>query len=261
MTTRFKRSTEDKLEDFDFSTILPTGVNLSSLVVTQTNQGFIAASSALTIVDQTVSAQLGQAKIGGGTDGESYLLHATGVDDGGETHVIDDSILFVSDTQAVADLTENLDSFNTLAELRTFFANRHDTTWEHSGPVKQIAAAREAYLYMLGEYRWKGQIVSTAQTGPFPRAFLVDEDGRTLDSTTTPTQVKRAHALLSKEALSGPLLPTSASTTGALKKAKSGDDEVEYFEGSSQTGQKTFEYVDGILAGITKPANKLERTA
>ena len=190
MATRWKWATEDKPEDFDFTSIVPTSVTLTSFAVTSVNLNRISGSTNLTVGSQTVSGFIGQAVIGGGTEGEHYKLTATASDASGNDWVID-ADLFVRVGSDGSTLVVGTDTYGTLAEAQAYYDARGIASWFGLSPLQQDGYMRYGFA-VLEQQRWKGEIAVSTQTAAWPRKNVEDNEGREISTTVTPEAIKHA---------------------------------------------------------------------
>lgn len=154
--------------------------------------------------------------------------------------------LIVEDGTVVA----GAESYGTVAEGDTYWTtNRFDTTgWTVKGTSEKEKVLREATQYLDANYRWKGTISDTDQVLDWPRVNAVDDEARTIGSSTIPEVLKQALFELAKLALTGQLVPSPA-RGGQVKRSKVDVLETEYF--SSASAGRTFAFVDSLLGTIT----------
>lgn len=134
-------------------------------------------------------------------------------------------------------------SYATVAELDLFLAERQVTAWDSANTATKERCAIEAAEYLDNFYSWKGDELTEDQALAWPRE----------DYDEIPTNVTKAHALLSAEALTGPLAP---SITGAEVASVSeslsgvGSTSTTYRQGRD-TSERRFPLIDKLLKGLT----------
>jgi hypothetical protein len=137
-------------------------------------------------------------------------------------------------------------SYSSVADASALHAARNTAAWFAASLAEQEAALIEATDW-VDSHDFVGEIEFGAQALAFPRLYAYDREGRLL--VGVPAQVKRATILLAADALSGALRPSTAATSGALKRKKVGPLELEYFEGGQATA-RSFPEVDALLRGL-----------
>ena len=133
--------------------------------------------------------------------------------------------------------------------------------WEAASSEEQLAASVVASRWMDQTYRgrWKGTRATSTQERDFPRSGMVDRDGYSMSSTTTPTAVREAMFEVALLHLQGELdsLPTSATTERIASKTISAEGvskSVTYIGGSSTStsAQRTFPKIEAMLADVLR---------
>lgn len=87
-----KQVSEELVYDFrfDYSGGIAAGASISSVdSIAAVNCGVVSGSSSVTVSGQTSSGRVAQAKVAGGTHGESYKLTAKVTDSTGQKHEVD----------------------------------------------------------------------------------------------------------------------------------------------------------------------------
>jgi len=155
---------------------------------------------------------------------------------------------FIVETGAIiADANAYID----VAFLDAYFADRNVDLSTFTNEQKQAAIVVVTQYVNLNN-RWKGAIVSDAQTLPFPRKNVYDAEGRELDSATIPTQLKNAIAEYARRQLVADIQPDVDTESGAIvrKKDKIGDleSEIQYQENTTgYFGLKRYPLADKYL--------------
>lgn len=147
------------------------------------------------------------------------------------------------------------------AYLKAFAGN--PAAWTGSTTEQKSEAIVRATQYLDLKYgpRWKGERLSSSQPLDWPRSSVYDRAGRLLNSTTTPTAVRRACAEAALQLRAGEdLLGATAAGTniraeskGAGKARKS----VEYL--GAKTVAKSFPKIDAILDELVEAAGRVRR--
>ena len=145
------------------------------------------------------------------------------------------------------------DSYISVAEADTYWANRNNSVWADAATPDKEAALRESTVYLDGHYAWIGVIEDTDQVLGWPRTGAVDNEGRTLSDV--PTKVEDAEAELALQSLSGALVPALSQDDVRTKKEKVGEIEVEYFD-NSKIG-RVYNFVDLLLTGLYEPSGNV----
>ena len=159
-------------------------------------------------------------------------------------------------------LVPGADSFVSLAEADSYLAKRGRGNWppapaQGTDPetTRKQAALIRAADYLNG-LNWKGRKLS-GRVLAWPRAEVVDEDGRAVPETEVPEAVRAAACRLAELILSGtelqPLLPRG----GAIKSESAGTLSVTYESGADYRDLPSF--LPDLLKGLT--LTKDEETA
>lgn len=147
-------------------------------------------------------------------------------------------------------LVVGTDSYVTLAEADAYWAARDNSTWSSASDAAKEKALREATQFIDGKYTFIGYMYDLSQSLAWPRAGAYvtsgNFEGRNIDATTIPDQVKNACCELALEALSSRLDPT---TTDVISKVKVDVIEVDYSDFSPS--QKSYAFVSKLLNGLT----------
>lgn len=113
----------------------------------------------------------------------------------------------------------NAESYRSVADTSTYFANLGNTTWGAASLPQQEQALRAGTAYIEAAYgqRWLGRRASFAQALGFPRFGVLDYDGYCIASNVIPVCLLNACSEAALRALTdGDMLP-DISQPGALK--------------------------------------------
>jgi hypothetical protein len=99
----------------------------------------------------------------------------------------------------------------------------------------------------------KGAKADAAQTQPWPRQGMVDEDGNALATNVVPSPVKDSVCELAR------VLPSTQKITESadIKRVKAGSVEVEYFTSSAQ--REVLDLADELNEPYIRPAGRITR--
>ena len=149
------------------------------------------------------------------------------------------------------------DSYASVADADTYFANRNMTIWSPLLTSDKEAALRRATDYMQQAYRerWNGMRVSTTQALDWPRQLVEIKDAPSgygsgpafYSSTAVPNEVKNACIALAIKAAAGDLAPDIEPQTTM---EKVGPIEVSYAAGGRQTVR--YQAIDNLLSVLLK---------
>lgn len=161
-------------------------------------------------------------------------------------------------------LTVGTDTYISLADAETW-ATEHllgspKTAWDAASDPEKEAALRNAteFIDRTFDGRWVG--VSKAdsdQVRTWPRNFVVDNLGRSVEPDTIPAAVEDTTARLAADLVTE--MPDDAKDRGgAIKREKVGELEVEYMDGA-RSG-KSYPYLRRMLNHLLRPgANRVVR--
>ena len=91
--------------------------------------------------------------------------------------------------------SNSADAYCSLAEATAYFATRmHATSWAALTEANQEAAIKWATRLLDDLMDWSGQKANRDQALRWPRGFVYDPDGFSVDGTTIPTFLKNATA-------------------------------------------------------------------
>lgn len=150
-------------------------------------------------------------------------------------------------------IVSGAESYNTLAEITTYHANRGNSTWALLSTAIQEQCARKATDYLAHVYKgyWKGVLVISTQNLDFPRDGIYLEatvsGSNLLASTVIPSGLKNAHAELSLIASTEVLLPAK---NKSVRKKTIGPLTTEFEP--SQPNYKKYTVVDSLLRPYLK---------
>lgn len=160
-------------------------------------------------------------------------------------------------------LVEGTDTYLTLADANTYWANRSNSDWAAATDATKEKALREATQYIDGAFNFIGdQNPNNVLAWPRYNVFVTQGNfaGISFDSVTIPPQIKNATAELALDALSARLAP-SADRGGAIKREKVDVIETEYMD-FAPSG-KVYSFAAMILKPLTtgsKVVRKLVRS-
>lgn len=138
-------------------------------------------------------------------------------------------------------------SYASIADADTYFADRGTGTWTGSDAVKEGALIR-ATAYIDATYRFVGIIVDRTQALAWPRYEAYDREGRILSGV--PAAVIGATCELALYALSKPLT-TVVTGQERIKSVQAGRAGVTFQDGAADVGVR-FTFVDRMLSGLTQ---------
>lgn len=155
--------------------------------------------------------------------------------------------LIVEDGSNVA----NANSYNTVAEIRTFASLRGLSLPVDDSDVEILAIKATDYLEGFRD-KYRGSKTNVGQALQFPR-IGVTVDGQLIDSDVIPQVLKDAHAMASIEANTTDLLPDAVQS---VKKKKVDVIEIEYQDSTSSRSKgfaKVDIYLDPLLRSSSYP--------
>jgi len=124
------------------------------------------------------------------------------------------------------------DTYGTLAEANTYWAARQTAAWGSSDTIKEQALIKAAqFLDNVYRGKWKGQKVSSTQARAWPRSWVEDSEGYSVDGNAIPQQVKNAQFEAAKIIAGGTELETTIKR--ATKREQVGSLMVEYMDGAA----------------------------
>lgn len=128
------------------------------------------------------------------------------------------------------------DTYGTVAEADAYFTARAIAAWTGTDAAKEAALRRAAtYLDNVYRGRWKGQKVDREQARAWPRAWVVDTDGYSVEADTIPTVVKNAQFEAALLLLGGTTL--EATIDRAVKQEQVGPLSITYMDGATLQAQ------------------------
>ncbi|MBX3380113.1 MAG: hypothetical protein KF805_08450 [Phycisphaeraceae bacterium] len=154
------------------------------------------------------------------------------------------------------------DAYVSVADVDAFnLARQNSAAWIAATTGAKEIAIRRATLYMDLEYggRWKGRRKYQSQALDWPRSWVTDRDGYSVDAESVPVAVKNAACELAILAIAEELMPAqsdvgtvtgSSVTVGPISIS-------EQFTGG--VTPRVFPRVDALLSGLLSDSNELER--
>jgi hypothetical protein len=149
------------------------------------------------------------------------------------------------------------ESYISVADADTYFANRGNTVWAALSPTQKEQALRSATDYMVQAYelRWSGSRRTLTQALAWPRYYVPRKDIVGMyapqqiyyDFDTVPVAVGHACAELAVRASATPLSPD---LTAQVKQETVGPISVTYADGARQVPE--YKAVDAMLAPYLK---------
>jgi hypothetical protein len=162
----------------------------------------------------------------------------------------------MADSLVVTAGASNSDSYNSLAELETYYtAHGAPEGWSTLDDVAKCKHARNAAAWMDRRWPWLGLItyaVSPAQALAWPRSGAVDRDGRTIDRETIPTGIKSLHAEVTKLAVEDKLQLSALERGGLVASEQIGPISTSYFLGAP--GGSSYPFLDSLASRFTSGA-------
>lgn len=145
------------------------------------------------------------------------------------------------------------ESFVSVADADTFWADRGIIAWTGLTEPAKEAALRQGFDYLGLAFRWPGQPKMVDQRGPFPRGMAFDRSGVAIPENSVPIAVVTANILLAFEATRVNLLQ-AATVEPALnsKQVKIGPITIQrdYDTGRQPRGLPRFPQVDAVISVI-----------
>lgn len=144
------------------------------------------------------------------------------------------------------------DSYASLDDVTNFQIGRTDyDVWINMSVEQQEAMVREATLYLDGTYTWRGTVQYLTQARSWPRVGAVDDEGRTIPSSTVPLQVVQACAFLSGKATTTSLQPEVSGAQVTSKSVGPAGVSISYGAGgASVTTKREWPAVKTLLRGL-----------
>jgi len=148
-------------------------------------------------------------------------------------------------------LTVKTDTYLSVADADTYWANRNNSTWSNASTADKEKALREATQYIDGAFEFIGELADLDQKLAWPRVDAYVREGnfkdKLYDNTEIPGFVQDATAELALEALDSRLRPAQ-DRGGAIKREKVDVVEVEYSDFAPS--QKSFDFVKLLLKPV-----------
>lgn len=159
----------------------------------------------------------------------------------------------------------NANSFATVDEADTYFADRGNLTWESLDlePKQQALVKATDHIEMKFGNRLKGNIEFTIQALSFPRIKLVDREGNLV--LGVPVVVKQATFEYAVRAALGPLAPDPTVDASGLKLRRKRfrvgqiDTDKTFSRSASASSLKPYPAVDRLLRELTFPGGRALR--
>lgn len=156
-------------------------------------------------------------------------------------------------------ITVGEDSYASVAEADTYWAQRNSDTWSNATAAQKEAGLREATQYLDGTYDWIGFLRSDTQPLAWPRTFARITHGPFRGKYITddfPKALKDATCELAHEALAG-RLEEAAERGGMVARETVDVITVEY--STNAPAHRQFSFVDKILRGLYQRKTRLVR--
>lgn len=135
----------------------------------------------------------------------------------------------------------------------SYHSDRGNAAWAAATSEAKDAAIVRATGWLEREYygRWRGSLAADTQALSWPRAYVVDGEGRAVASDAIPAAIKSATAEVALVALSGSLESTPSERAAKRIKQKVGpiETETEYAPAVGLMGKAPF--VAAMLRGMT----------
>lgn len=144
------------------------------------------------------------------------------------------------------------ESFASVSFCDTYHAKRGNTEWAAlTEEEKEIRLRRGTeFIALIGQGRWKGEVVSEDQALPWPRYDVYDEEGVYIPHDSIPIALQRATAEAALRA-SDDLLPDVESGVIEEEQIKVGpiEERIKYVRGKQQTAvyQKIYALLKGLM--------------
>jgi hypothetical protein len=146
------------------------------------------------------------------------------------------------------------DTYGTLAEADTYFADRGQGAWDEKPSDERAAALVRATSYIDARYagRWKGRKAASDQDRAWPRTGVTDGDGYDVPESDIPAVLKHAtfEAAYADLKVPGALYGTSANVQRIVRR-KVGAIETQFADdGGASLTEITGKLADTMLAGL-----------
>lgn len=208
MLTYVKRPTEQFSLPVDWASKIPSGATLTSGALTAVNRetGADVTASVLTSSTATVAGTVASAIGRAGASPTDYLITMTVTLSDGSVRVqeillqVRLAMLLVATAAA-----SNANSYCTRIEADDYHKTHlYNSTWIAADDWQREAALIWATRLLDEQIDWKGYVETTTQALRWPRADVLDRDGRRyLDNTAIPLFLKQATAELARHLLAG----------------------------------------------------------
>ncbi len=154
-------------------------------------------------------------------------------------------------------IVTDANSYLAVADADQYFNNHSDpVAWTGAITADKEDALRIATQYLDIRYIWKGITADAVQELDWPRASVIDENDRSVDSDIIPQDVKDATAEAAlrhiNEVADGSSLIPDQTTPGSIRKTQDKVDVLETmieYAGAAQQ-QKAFPLIDHLLRGL-----------
>lgn len=159
------------------------------------------------------------------------------------------------------------ESYVSVADVDSYLQSvGKDGDWSNKTQTEKEQALRLGSRYLDFKFRnqWRGFRTHRDQSLAWPRAFVQDEDGFSVDSDVVPSEIKNAAAELAERSLSQALLPDNSDgsrvtqesvTVGPIKESKT------YSGGTDSTPEfvEVRAMIGGLIRGSRGLVTDLER--
>lgn len=162
--------------------------------------------------------------------------------------------LTVEDGTGLADA----DAFITVSFADSYHTARGNSTWtdESDDSLKEAAIVR-ASMWLSETFIWKGYPVQQRdQSLSWPRSYVIDEEGYSIDNDVVPVEIQKATAELARQELVSPNSLKPVYTAQDRKRSvQVGPIRVEYdlSRTSAESARPVLLAVDNLIRGLTKP--------
>jgi len=135
----------------------------------------------------------------------------------------------------------NANTYTTIAEADAYHESHpYASLWNDQNTPSREQALVWATRLLDAHMYWLGSIASSTQALRWPRAGVLDRDGRLLANNTIPTILKHATAELARWALASDRTAATSADASAVQAVKVGSIEVTYAgEGSASAAADT----------------------
>lgn len=150
-------------------------------------------------------------------------------------------------------LTVGTNTYDTLANVNTYWLDRGNTSWDEADDEDKEAAIIKATDWLERNFRWRGARLTADQRLGWPREEAYDDDDFAIGTTGAPWQVKEAMAIVADLMRLGTydLEGVLTSNSRSLKRTKVDVIEVEYDPGTRIPGADVVSHVIRMLQSVT----------